>query len=400
MCIVEIEGRRGFATSCIQTVEEGMVIHTHTPNVLEARHVILDLIISNHAKDCLTCTRSGNCELQTLAVKFNVLNVEFPGEMTKHKVDDLSPSIVRDFNKCILCRRCVAACKNIQKIGAIDCINRGFESCISTVGDHSLNDVNCTNCGQCIQACPTGALHEKETINDVWVKLKDPDTYVVVQTAPAVRVALGEEFGMPIGTNVKGKMVTALKRLGFDKVFDTNTGADFTIIEEAHEFIERLKKIKGIEWIIVVVACLVIFLIYYSSSFSKSGTSDTNISVSSSSQYAKEVEDKLSKVLSNVSGAGKVSVMLTLESGSEIIVAKTKEERTNTSSNSTSVTVVESPVIVGKEPLILMEILPKIKGVIVVAQGANDVAVRLELLRAVQALIDVDSNKIEIFVGK
>ena len=241
MCIVEVEGRRGFATSCIQTVEEGMVVHTHTPNVLEARHVILDLIISNHAKDCLTCTRSGNCELQALATKFNVLNVEFPGEMTKHKVDDLSPSIVRDFNKCILCRRCVAACKNVQKIGAIDCINRGFESCISTVGDHSLNDVNCTFCGQCIEACPTGALHEKETINDVWVKLKDPDTYVIVQTAPAVRVALGEEFGMPIGTNVKGKMITALKRLGFDKVFDTNTGADFTIMEEATEFVERFK---------------------------------------------------------------------------------------------------------------------------------------------------------------
>ena len=242
MCIVEVKGRRGFATSCIQTVEEGMVVHTHTPNVLEARHVILDLIISNHAKDCLTCTRSGNCELQALAVKFNVLDVEFPGEMTKHKVDDLSPSIVRDFNKCILCRRCVAACKNVQKIGAIDCINRGFESCISTVGDHSLNDVNCTNCGQCIEACPTGALHEKETINDVWVKLKDPDAYVVVQTAPAVRVALGEEFGMPIGTNVTGKMVTALKRLGFDKVFDTNTGADFTIMEEANEFVERFKE--------------------------------------------------------------------------------------------------------------------------------------------------------------
>ena len=239
MCIVEVEGRRGFATSCIQTVEEGMVVHTHTPNVLEARHVILDLIISNHAKDCLTCTRSGNCELQTLATKFNILKVEYPGEMTKHKVDDLSPSIVRDFNKCILCRRCVAACKNVQEIGAIDCINRGFESCISTVGDHSLNDVNCTNCGQCIQACPTGALHEKETIDDVWIKLKDPETYVVVQTAPAVRVALGEEFGMDIGTNVTGKMVTALKRLGFDKVFDTNTGADFTIMEEANEFVER-----------------------------------------------------------------------------------------------------------------------------------------------------------------
>lgn len=241
MCIVEVEGRRGFATSCIQTVEEGMKVHTHTPNVLEARHVILDLIISNHAKDCLTCTRSGNCELQALAVKFNVLNVEFPGEMSKHKIDDLSPSIVRDFNKCILCRRCVAACKKVQGVGAIDCINRGFESCISTVGDHSLNDVNCTNCGQCIEACPTGALHEKETINDVWIKLKDPDSYVVVQTAPAVRVALGEEFGMPIGTNVTGKMVTALKRLGFNKVFDTNTGADITIMEEAYELIERLK---------------------------------------------------------------------------------------------------------------------------------------------------------------
>ena len=242
MCIVEVEGRRGFATSCIQTVEEGMVVHTHTQNVLEARHVILDLIISNHAKDCLTCTRSGNCELQALATKFNVLNIEFEGERTEHKIDDLSPSIVRDFNKCILCRRCVAACKNVQKIGAIDCINRGFESCISTVGDHSLNDVNCTFCGQCIEACPTGALHEKETINDVWVKLKDPETTVIVQTAPAVRVALGEEFGMPIGTNVVGKMVTALKRLGFDKVFDTNTGADLTIMEEANEFIERFTK--------------------------------------------------------------------------------------------------------------------------------------------------------------
>lgn len=171
-----------------------------------------------------------------------MLQVEFPGERTEHKIDDLSPSIVRDFNKCILCRRCVAACKNVQKIGAIDCINRGFESCISTVGDHSLNDVNCTFCGQCIEACPTGALHEKETIDDVWVKLKDPDSYVIVQTAPAVRVALGEEFGMEIGTNVAGKMVSALKRLGFDKVFDTNTGADFTIMEEASELIERLEK--------------------------------------------------------------------------------------------------------------------------------------------------------------
>ena len=241
MCIVEVEGRKGFATSCIQKAEEGMVVHTHTPAVLEARRMVLDLIISNHAKDCLTCTRSGNCELQNLAIKFNVLNIEYEGERTKHKVDDKSPSIVRDFNKCILCRRCVGACKNVQEIGAIDCINRGFESCVSTAGDHSLADVDCTYCGQCIEACPTGALHEKDDTSKVWVKLKDPETYTVVQTAPAVRVALGEEFDSKIGTNVKGKMVTALKKLGFDKVFDTNTGADFTIMEEANEFIDRIE---------------------------------------------------------------------------------------------------------------------------------------------------------------
>lgn len=240
MCIVEVEGRKGFATSCIQQAEDGMVVHTHTPAVLEARRMVLDLIISNHAKDCLTCTRSGNCELQALAIKFNVMNIEYEGERTKHKVDDKSPSIVRDFNKCILCRRCVGACKNVQNIGAIDCINRGFESCVSTAGDNSLADVDCTFCGQCIEACPTGALHEKDDTAKVWQKIKDPEVYTVVQTAPAVRVALGEEFGMDIGTNVKGKMVSALKKLGFDKVFDTNTGADFTIMEEANEFLDRV----------------------------------------------------------------------------------------------------------------------------------------------------------------
>ncbi len=249
MCIVEIEGRRGFATSCIQKAEEGMVVHTNTPDIIEARKVVLDLIISNHKIDCLTCIRSGNCELQTLANKFNITKVEFEGDMTKHDIDDLSPSIVRDFNKCILCRRCVATCKKVQKVGAIDSINRGFESCVSTVGNHSLNDVNCTFCGQCIQACPTGALHEKETTDEVWEKLKDQDTYVVAQTAPAVRATLGEEFGMPIGTNVTGKMVTALKRLGFDKVFDTNTGADFTIMEEANEFVERCQQNENLPMI-------------------------------------------------------------------------------------------------------------------------------------------------------
>jgi NADP-reducing hydrogenase subunit HndD len=242
MCIVEVEGRRGFATSCIQKVEEGMIVRTHSPEVIEARKVVLDLILSNHQRDCLVCTRNGNCELQNLAVKFNVTDVKFEGEKNKHIIDNISPSIVRDFNKCILCRRCVSVCKNVQKIGAIDCINRGFSSCISTVGDNSLNDVNCTFCGQCIEACPVGALKEKDSTVEAWRKIKDSDTYTIVQTAPAVRVALGEEFGLPIGTNVKGKMVSALKRLGFDKVFDTNTGADFTIMEEGTEFIKRLQE--------------------------------------------------------------------------------------------------------------------------------------------------------------
>ena len=241
MCIVEVEGRRGFVTSCIQRVEEGMVVKTHSPEIIEARKIILDLILSNHHKDCLTCSRNGNCELQNLCIKFNVQKIEYPGEMLEHKIDDKSPAIVRDFNKCILCRRCVATCKNVQEIGAIECTERGFNSCIATTYNESLNDVDCTFCGQCIEACPTGALKEKEYIDDVWSKIKDENVYTVVQTAPAVRVALGEEFGMEIGTNVKGKMVTALKNMGFDKVFDTNTAADFTIMEEANEFLERLQ---------------------------------------------------------------------------------------------------------------------------------------------------------------
>ena len=240
MCLVEIEGRRGYSPSCITKAEDGMVVRTNTPDLWEARKMILDLILSNHDRKCLTCIRNGNCELQKLAQKFNVQDIEYDGERVNVEIDDLSPSIVRDPNKCILCRRCVGACKKVQEIGAIDCANRGFNSCISTAGGHSLADVDCTFCGQCIEACPTGALHEKDSTAEVWTKLHDPEVYTVVQTAPAVRVAIGEEFGMPIGTNAKGQMVTALRRLGFDKVFDTNTGADFTIMEEANEFIERV----------------------------------------------------------------------------------------------------------------------------------------------------------------
>lgn len=240
MCIVEVEGRNNFATSCIQKCEEGMVVHTHTKKVMDARKMVLDLTLSNHHKDCLTCVRSGNCELQKLAIQYNVKEIEYAGEQAEHTIDDKSPSIVRDFNKCVLCKRCVATCKNVQDIGAIEATNRGFESCISTACDASLNDVDCTFCGQCIMSCPVGALREKDSTEEVWKMIHNPELFTIVQTAPAVRVALGEEFGYPIGTNVKGKMVTALRRLGFDKIFDTNTGADFTIMEEANEFVERI----------------------------------------------------------------------------------------------------------------------------------------------------------------
>lgn len=241
MCIVEIEGRRGFVPSCITQVEEGMIVKTNTPKINEARRTILDLILSSHNRECLTCVRNGNCELQTLAEKFGITSIEFEGEKVEAHIDDLSPSIVRDSSKCIMCKRCVAACKNVQNISAIDVAGRGFASRIATANEASINDVNCTFCGQCITACPVGALKEKDETKEVWRKIKDKDSYVVVQTAPAVRVALGEEFGMEVGTNVTGKMVTALKKIGFDKVFDTNTGADLTIMEEANELIERLQ---------------------------------------------------------------------------------------------------------------------------------------------------------------
>ena len=249
ICLVEVEGARGFVTSCMQKVSEGMVIRTNTDKVNEARKNVLKLILSSHERKCLSCIRHGNCELQALAQKFGITDIEFEGEIPIKIVDDTSPSIVRDTAKCVLCRRCTSTCKNIQEIGAIECVNRGFDSCISTFEHKSLGDVNCTFCGQCIQNCPTAALHEKENIDEVYEKIKDEDTVVLVQTAPAVRVALGEEFGMNIGTNVTGKMVTALKRLGFDKVFDTNTGADFTIMEEASEFIDRVKNNKPLPMI-------------------------------------------------------------------------------------------------------------------------------------------------------
>lgn len=241
MCLVEIKGARALQASCVYPVSEGLEIYTQSPSVREARKVTLELILSNHEKKCLTCVRSKNCELQTLADELNIKDIRFEGQSTNLPLDDFSPSIVRDPNKCILCRRCVSACKNVQTVSVISATERGFKSTISCAFDKSLADVPCTMCGQCISVCPVGALREKDDTDKVWKALADSDKYVIAQTAPAVRVALGEEFGLPIGTRVTGKMVAALGNLGFTKVFDTDTAADLTIMEEGTELLNRIK---------------------------------------------------------------------------------------------------------------------------------------------------------------
>ena len=240
ICVVEVEKARGLAAACVMPVSEGMVVHTNTPKVRNHRKVILELLLASHNRECTSCVRSGNCELQTLCREYGVEGYPFDGEKKSCEVDMLSTSIVRDNSKCISCRRCVAACNVIQEIGAIGVSKRGFKTNIGAIYNRSIVDTPCVNCGQCIVACPVGALHEKENIDDVWAAIGNPEKYVVVQPAPAVRASIGEEFGMPMGVAQTGRLAAALRRMGFDKVFDTNFGADLTIMEEGTELIQRL----------------------------------------------------------------------------------------------------------------------------------------------------------------
>ncbi len=241
ICVVEVKGARTPVAACVYPVNEGMEIFTNTPRIIESRKTTLELILSNHKKECLSCVRSGSCELQALCYEYGVDETNFTGENPAVEIDESAAHMVRDNSKCILCRRCVAACAITQGIGVIGANERGFATQIASPFDMNLADTACVSCGQCITACPTGALREKDDTDKVREAIADPDKIVVVQAAPAVRASLGEAFGMPIGTNVEGKMIAALRRLGFDKVFDTNFSADLTIMEEAHEFLDRVQ---------------------------------------------------------------------------------------------------------------------------------------------------------------
>ncbi len=246
ICVVEVEGRRNLAPSCSTLCTPGMVVHTHTMRVINARRTVLELILSDHPKDCLICPKSGRCELQDLAARLGIREIHSVenAAMSTYKKDS-SPSLKRDMDKCVMCRRCETMCNDVQSVGALSAVNRGFMAVVAPAFEQRLVDSNCTFCGQCVAVCPTGALTEVDNTGKIIQALMDPTKKVIVQTAPAVRAALGEEFGMEPGTLVTGKMVAALRRLGFAQVFDTDFAADLTIMEEGSELLDRLTRFLG-----------------------------------------------------------------------------------------------------------------------------------------------------------
>jgi NADP-reducing hydrogenase subunit HndD len=241
VCVVEVEGRRNLAPACCTEVAEGMVVHSHSIRAINARRTVVELILSDHPADCLICAKSGNCELQDMAHHLGIREIHYKGEQSTYR-EDTSPAIIRDVDKCIMCRRCEMMCNEVQTVGVLSAINRGFNSVVSPAFEMNLDHSVCTYCGQCVAVCPTGALTEVDQTSNVVRALSDPSKTVIVQTAPAVRAALGEEFGMEPGTLVTGKLVSALRSLGFDKDFDTDFAADLTIMEEGTELLNRLTK--------------------------------------------------------------------------------------------------------------------------------------------------------------
>ncbi len=241
VCVVEVEGRRNLAPACCTEVTEGMVVNSHSIRAINARRTVLELILSDHPADCLICAKSGKCELQSMAHNQGIRKIHFPGEQSVYR-EDTSPAIIREINKCIMCRRCEMMCNEVQTVGVLSAINRGFNAVVSPAFEMNLDHSVCTYCGQCVAVCPTGALTEVDETGHVVRALSDPSKTVIVQTAPAVRAALGEEFGMEPGTLVTGKMTAALRRLGFDYVFDTDFAADLTIMEEGTELLNRLSR--------------------------------------------------------------------------------------------------------------------------------------------------------------